>query len=100
VRSLLRRRSPPDLQPRKDSPIASLKVPDDALGTAVLVAGTVTVSHPRVTARSLIFLTAQSPGGTPDALRVSARTPGTSFTITSANAADTSTVGYLIIEPH
>lgn len=67
--------------------------------TAAMTAGTIVVSTTAVTANSRIFLTAQNTGGTPDALRVSARTPGTSFTITSANAADTSTVAWLIFEP-
>jgi len=68
-------------------------------GTAVLVAGTVTVNNTSVTANSRIFLTAQNTGGTPGALRISARVAGTSFTITSTSAADTSTVAYEIIEP-
>jgi len=38
-------------------------------------------------------------GGTPGWLRVSARTPGTSFTITSSSGTDTSTVAYQIFEP-
>lgn len=68
-------------------------------GTAVLVAGTVTVSNTSVTANSRIFLTSQVDGGTPGFVRVSARTAGTSFTITSSNAADTSTIAYEIFEP-
>ncbi len=69
------------------------------MGTATLVGGTVVVSTTAVTASSRIFLTAQNTGGTPGALRVSARTAGTSFTITSSSAADTSTVAWLIMEP-
>lgn len=68
-------------------------------GTAVLVAGTVTVANTSVTANSRIVLTTQTPGGTAGFLVVSARTPGTSFTILSSNAADTSTVAYEIFEP-
>lgn len=70
-------------------------------GTATLAAGTVTVSNTSVTANSRIFLTAQSSGasGTPGALRVSARTAGTSFTITSSSTTDTSLVAYQIFEP-
>ena len=68
-------------------------------GTAVLVAGTVTVANTSVTANSRIFLTCQIPGGTPGFLRISARTAGVSFTILSSNAADTSTVAYEIFEP-
>lgn len=68
-------------------------------GVATLVAGAVTVSNTSVTANSRIFLTSQSDGGTPGFLRVSARTPGTSFTITSSSGADTSVVAYQIFEP-
>lgn len=70
-----------------------------AMGTATLAGGTATVSTTKITASSRVFLTAQSTGGTPGALRVSARTAGTSFTITSSSGTDTSTVGWLIMEP-
>lgn len=71
------------------------------MGTATLVAGTVVVSTTAVTANSRIFLTAQSLGTVTvgQGLAVSARTAGTSFTITSGNAVDTSVVGWLIFEP-
>lgn len=68
-------------------------------GTAVLVAGTVTVANTAVTANSRILLTTQNPGGTAGFLVVSARVAGTSFTILSSSAADTSTVAYEIFEP-
>lgn len=68
-------------------------------GTATLSAGSVTVSNTSVTANSRIFLTSQSDGGTPGWLRVSARSAGTSFTITSSSGSDTSTVAYEIFEP-
>lgn len=68
-------------------------------GTAVLVAGTVTVTEPATTATSRIVVTSQADGGTPGWLRISARTAGTSFTITSSDAADTSTIAWLLIEP-
>lgn len=68
-------------------------------GTAVLVAGAVTVSNTAVTANSRIQLTSNVDGGTPGFLRVSARTAATSFTITSSSGTDTSTVAYLIVEP-
>lgn len=70
-----------------------------AMGVATLVAGTVTVNTNKVTATSRIFLTCQTPGGTPGFLRVSARTAGTSFTILSSSGTDTSVVGWLIVEP-
>lgn len=69
------------------------------MGTAVLIGGTVVVPTTKVTANSRIFLSGQIPGGTPGGLNVSARTPGTSFTITSTNGADTSTVAWEIKEP-
>jgi hypothetical protein len=69
------------------------------MGTAVLVAGAVTVATTAVTANSRIYLTSQVDGGTPGFQRVSARVAATSFTITSSNAADTSTVAWMIVEP-
>lgn len=69
------------------------------MGTAVLVAGTVTVSTTAVTASSRIFLTHQNNSGTPGFLSVTAKTASTSFIITSSNAADTSTVAWIIFEP-
>jgi hypothetical protein len=68
-------------------------------GTATLVAGSKVVANTSVTANSRIFLTSNADGGTPGFVRVSARTAGTSFTITSSNAADTSTIAYEIFEP-
>jgi hypothetical protein len=68
------------------------------IGTAVLVAGTVTVATTAVTANSSIFLTSQVDGGTPGFLRITAKTAGTSFVITSSNGADTSTVAWIIVE--
>jgi hypothetical protein len=86
------------------SPGGGLQVAEGAnakQGTAVLAAGTVTVANTAVFASSRIFITAQSLGtvATPQALAVTARIPGTSFTITSASATDTSTVAYEIFEP-
>lgn len=68
-------------------------------GVSTLVAGTVTVANTNVTASSRIFLTTQTPGGTAGFLVVSARVAGTSFTILSSNAADTSVVAWEIFEP-
>jgi hypothetical protein len=70
------------------------------MGTAVLVAGSAVVANTATTAVSRIHLTSQVDGGTPGFLRVSTRTAGTSFTITSSSATDTSTVAYLIVEPN
>jgi hypothetical protein len=68
-------------------------------GTAVLAAGTATVNSALVTAGAVIIVTCQVPGGTPGFLRVSARTAGTSFTITSSSGTDTSTAGWVILGP-
>lgn len=68
------------------------------IGTAVLVAGAVTVANTSVTANSRIFVTSNVDGGTVGFLRVSAKTVGTSFVITSSNPLDTSTVAWIIVE--
>lgn len=69
------------------------------MGTAVLVAGTVVVPTTAVTANTRVFVSAQAAGGTPGVVAVSARAAGASFTLTSSNAADTSTVAWLLVEP-
>ena len=65
-------------------------------GTATLSSGTVVVSTTAVTTNSIIQLTLQSCStcGTP---YTSARTAGTSFTISSTNILDASKVGWTII---
>lgn len=64
-------------------------------GRVTLVGGTATVSTAVVTATSNIFLTAQD-NNTTGALRVSSRTPGVAFTITSSNNGDHGVVAYQI----
>jgi hypothetical protein len=68
-------------------------------GTAVLVAGTVTVSTTAVTASSIIFLTCQVLGTVTvaSALSIGTVTAGSSFVIKSAVVTDTSTIGWWII---
>lgn len=68
-------------------------------GVATLVAGTVTVNTTRVAANSRIQLTGNVDGGTVGFQRVSARVAGTSFTITSSSALDTSQIAWTIINP-
>jgi hypothetical protein len=69
------------------------------MGVATLSGGMVVVSTTKVTANSRIFLTRQNNAGTVSvAADVTARTPGTDFTIT-AGGADTSDVAWLIVEP-
>lgn len=70
------------------------------MGIATLSAGAVTVNTTKVTANSRIFLTGNVDGGTPGWVRVSARSAGTSFTITSSSGTDTSQVAWIIIEPN
>lgn len=69
------------------------------IGTATLTAGSVVVANTSVTASTVVLVLSQSDGGTPGWLRCSARTAGTSFTITSSSGTDTSKVAYLLVEP-
>ena len=74
---------------------------DSAMGVATLVGGTATVNSSIVTAKSRIFLQQQALGTVTaaKAMAVTARVVGTSFTITSADATDTSVVAWEIVEP-
>lgn len=69
------------------------------MGVATLVGGTVVIANTSVTANTRIFVMCQTPGGAPGFLRVSARTPGTNFTILSSSGTDTSVVAFLLVEP-
>lgn len=71
------------------------------MGRVTLVAGAAVVNTTKVTATSEIILTGQALGtiAVPVARDVTARTAGTSFTITSANVTDTSIVAWVILEP-
>ena len=79
--------------------ISAVNTATSSIGTATLVAGTVTVANTNVTAASKIFLTVASLGTVtaPQAVYVSTIVAGTSFAITSADATDTSTVNWFII---
>ena len=68
--------------------------------SAAMTAGSVTVLCTSVTTTCAIILTGQATGGTAGFLRVSARTAGVSFVITSSNGADTETVGWILMEPN
>lgn len=75
---------------------------DARMGTsAAMAAGTVTVSTTAVAADSVIFLTANTPGGTQGELSAPTGSivAGTSFVINSSSNTDTSTVNWLIINP-
>lgn len=67
------------------------------IGQATLVAGTVTVANTNITTNSRIFLTVSAAGGTQGFLRT-AKVAGTSFTITSTSATETSVVDWFIVE--
>jgi len=71
------------------------------MGVATLVAGSKVVNTTKVTANSRIFTSIQSLGTVtvPKAIGVTARTAGTSFTLTSADATDTSVIAWHIVEP-
>lgn len=80
----------------------AIKIPEGSnarMGTATLN-GTVavTVSTTAVTSNSRVYLTIQSPGGTPGTPYVSAITAATSFQIKSTSGSDTSTVAWMIID--
>jgi len=66
--------------------------------SAAMVAGTITVTAPSVTATSIILLTANTPGGTQGTLSAPTASivAGTSFVINSSSNTDTSTVNYVI----
>ncbi len=69
------------------------------MGTLTLTGSTpVVVANTTVGANTRIFLTANAPGGTPGHFWVSARSAGTSFSVTGT-AGDTSTVAYLLVDP-
>lgn len=65
-------------------------------GSSVLVAGSVAVVT-GIKGTENIFLTCQIPAGTPGFLRISSKGPG-GFTIVSSNGADTSTVGWFVVD--
>lgn len=68
-----------------------------SIGSATLVAGTVTVNTTAISANSIVFLTRTTSGGTVGTLDYTV-SAGVSFTINSSSATDTSTVGYIIID--
>lgn len=70
------------------------------VGTATLVAGTVTVSTTKVTATSVIFVTIQALGTvtTAKSMTIANKTAATSFQIVSEDNTDTSTVAWWILE--
>ncbi len=73
---------------------------DEQMGVATLASGNVTVNNTKITANTRVFLSRQSISGTEGFLRISARTAGTSFTITSSSGSDGGTIAWLLIEPN
>lgn len=70
---------------------------DLSRGTAVLVAGTVTVTNAQVRTGDVIRVTRTTTGGTPGHLSVGTITDATSFVVNSSSATDTSTVSWEIV---
>lgn len=67
-------------------------------GTAILAGGSVVVANTSVTANTRIYPGYVVPSANAGAVFCSAVTVGTGFTLKSTNAADTSTVSYLLVE--
>lgn len=80
------------------APLSMASGANQRAGNAVLVGGTVTVANTTVTANTVVILTRKTAGGTPGTSFTYTLSAGASFTITSNNALDTSTVSYLLIE--
>lgn len=70
------------------------------MGVSTLASGTVVVANTSVTATTRIMLSTQSPSGTVGHPYVSARTAGTSFTITSTSGSDASVIAWILVEPN
>lgn len=68
-------------------------------GFQTLVAGSGVVATTAVGSSSLIFVTDNTNAGVVGSVSVSARTAGSSFTITSTNISDTSSVAWIIFDP-
>lgn len=71
------------------------------MGVTTLVLGVSVVSNNTITANTRIFLSVESLGTVtvPSAVAVTARSAGTSFTITASNLTDTSVVAWFLMEP-
>jgi hypothetical protein len=69
------------------------------MGKVTLAGGTANVVTAAVTANSRIMLSGQNSSGTAGNLTVSARNPGSDFTITSSSILDTRDVAWIIFEP-
>jgi len=79
-------------------PLTMLSGTNAKAGTQALVGGVATVATTAFMANSQVFLTSQQNGGTPGWLRVTARTVGTSFQVSSSSGTDTSTFAWVIVD--
>jgi len=64
---------------------------------AAMVAGTIAVTDPKITATSKVRLYLRTAGGTVGAPFVSALSAGTGFTIKSTSSSDTSVIAYEVV---
>lgn len=67
-------------------------------GISQLSGGTLTINNNTITSNTLIFAFPLFPSGAVSALAVTARSLGTSFTVTSANGSDASFFSWLLVE--
>jgi hypothetical protein len=72
------------------------EVIQDKSKIATLVAGTVTIADASITQTSKVKTFRRRSAGTAGQVKEVSRIAGTSITITSTNAADTSTIGYIV----
>lgn len=73
--------------------------PPQAMGTATMAAGTVTVLCSRITGRSLVFVLPRAVGAGVVVEVAASRIAGTSFVVSSTDVADTRVVQWIIFEP-
>jgi hypothetical protein len=69
------------------------------VGTATLIAGTAVVSDKTTATDTIVTLSYKTPGGTPGAVFVSAKTVGMGFVVKSTSATDASLIYYEAFEP-
>jgi hypothetical protein len=78
--------------------IASSVQIDPAAGNATLVAGTVPVAYPAITATSVVLLGKKTLGGGGVGNLSYALNPGVGFTINSSSGTDVAEVSYMVVE--
>lgn len=80
------------------TPIAFPSGSNQRAGNLTLVTGTKTIANTTVTANTIIMLTRKTSGGTLGNAITYTLSAGTSFTVNSDSALDTSTFSYLLVE--